>query len=64
MNPNIQTGGRATMQNDGNFVLYDSRGNPFWSTKTDNKGNPPYTLMLQDTGRLILVGGKGKVHWT
>ncbi|MDH6139710.1 MULTISPECIES: hypothetical protein [Kitasatospora] len=35
---NPAPGGQAVMQNDGNFVFYNSAGNPTWATNTYNNG--------------------------
>ncbi|UPZ28860.1 RHS repeat-associated core domain-containing protein [Streptomyces sp. LRE541] len=41
------TGAWATMQEDGNFVVYDKDSKPLWDTKTWGSG---YFATLQDTG--------------
>jgi hypothetical protein len=34
-------------QVDGNLVLKDVNGNPYWATDTSNKGPAPYKLVMQ-----------------
>jgi hypothetical protein len=63
------TGGRreipfkAVMQNDGNFVIYNSLNQPIWATGTDRKGSGPYRLVLQDDRNLVLYDANNTVHW-
>ncbi|MFB9366486.1 RHS repeat-associated core domain-containing protein [Kitasatospora albolonga] len=45
-------GSSATMQTDGNFVIYDANRNPLWSTSTWNN-NGAY-LALQDDANLVI----------
>jgi len=42
----------AVMQDDGNFVVYDSFQNPLWSTGTF--GNSGAFIILQDDGNLVV----------
>jgi hypothetical protein len=46
---------RATMQTDGNFVIYD-RGSAIWATGTQGTGRPPYRLAVQPDGNLVIYG--------
>ena len=50
---------RAILQGDGNFVIYNTQGNPRWSTNTalNDKYNNPYSgynLAVQEDGNLVL----------
>ena len=46
---------RATMQTDGNFVIYD-HGSAIWATGTQGKGRLPYRLAVQPDGNLVIYG--------
>jgi len=46
----------ATMQSDGNFVLYNQAGTALWSTGTAGSGASP--MELQDDGNLVLYTAK------
>ena len=52
---------RATMQDDGNFVLYADGDNAVWATGT--MGNPGARLVLQDDRNLVVIGGDGSPKW-
>jgi hypothetical protein len=54
--------GVAIMQGDGNFVLYDSTGNPKWSTHTCCWGSGT-SLSLQNDGNLV-VYNNGLPLWS
>jgi len=63
----------ATMQNDGNFVVYQaaipySSGQPedipLWETNTRQSGVGPWNLILQTDGTLILKDSKNAQQWT
>lgn len=47
---NIGAAGVATMQGDGNFVVYDSGGGAVWHTYSN--GNPGAYLAVQDDSNL------------
>jgi len=47
----------AIMQDDGNFVVYDSFQNPFFNTGT--QGNPGAFIIIQDDGNLVVYAGDG-----
>jgi hypothetical protein len=49
----------ATMQSDGNFVIY-GEGVAIWSTQTQNKGLPPYRLAMQPDGKLVIYGSSAQ----
>ncbi|KZX21235.1 hypothetical protein [Rathayibacter tanaceti] len=51
---------RATMQSDGNFVIYTS-GQPQWSTETTGAGN---RLEMQRDGNAVIYGADGSVKWS
>lgn len=48
-------GGRLALQNDGNLISYDTKGNVTWSWGS-NRGAPPYVLVMGDDGRFTLTG--------
>jgi hypothetical protein len=52
--PHIENRGSffAVMQEDGNFVVYDSNHNPFFDTHTNN--NQGAFIILQDDGNLVV----------
>lgn len=50
----------ATVQLDGNFVLYDKNGQPYYSSATSGQGVTPSRLILQATGKLALIDATGK----
>ena len=54
----------ASMQRDGNFVVYRQGGIALWSTKTSGKGTGPYRLVMQGDGNLVLYDKAGKVSWS
>ncbi|MBM3779799.1 MAG: matrixin family metalloprotease, partial [Acidimicrobiia bacterium] len=53
--------GFATLQGDGNFVIYDAGGTPVFNTGTRAIGNTQ--LYVQDDGNLVLYGPDGRVLW-
>ena len=46
--------GKAVMQEDGNFVLYDKNNYPYWATETYGKGAAPYRMTMQKDRNLVL----------
>ena len=55
-------GAWATVQGDGNFVVYTSAGDPLWNSGTF--GNGPSTLTVRDNGDLVLTrDSDGAVTW-
>jgi hypothetical protein len=48
-------GNSAIMQEDGNFVLYDTAGSPVWAT--DTSGHPGAHLAVQEDGNLVVYLG-------
>lgn len=53
--------GEAKMQSDGNFVIYDSSGQPVWSTGTHGFDGA-YLALLND-GSLVILGSDGAALW-
>jgi hypothetical protein len=51
----------ATMQTDGNFVVYDVAHNPIWSTNT--AGHPGAYLRQQYDGNLVVYSAGGTPLW-
>jgi hypothetical protein len=67
---NSQTQGKgsgcyARINNDGNFVVYDSQNNVIWQTKTVNSGvdDSPYNVVLENTGNLVIYSRSNKCIW-
>jgi len=56
-------GTRALMQGDGNLVVYGSSGGAVWSTGTGRHSPDGFRLVLDDYGRLSIVGARGRL-WT
>lgn len=50
-------------QDDGNLVLYDENGQPFWQTDTQGKGKGPYRFLVQDDRNLVLYDSTNAVIW-
>lgn len=55
------TAGRAVLQGDGNFVIYDSENVPLWFTGTG--GNPGASLVVQSDGNIVLYSAAGLPLW-
>ena len=55
------SGARAVVQDDGNFVVYDSSDSALWAS--DTSGNPGAYLSLRDTGELSVVSATGSRLW-
>ena len=53
----------ATMQEDGNVVLYNN-SKPIWASGTMNKGKSPYKLYMQGDGNLVAYGVSGAIWAT
>ncbi|MFD9698593.1 LysM peptidoglycan-binding domain-containing protein [Lentzea sp. NPDC059081] len=52
---------RATLQDDGNFVLYAGDDSAVWATGT--QGNEGSRLVLQDDRNLVVLAGDGSAKW-
>jgi hypothetical protein len=55
-------GAYATMQADGNFVIYAANGHPLWSTNTS--GNPGAFLVIQTDGNVVLYDADSRPLWS
>jgi len=53
----------ASMQRDGNFVLYRQGGIQLWSSGTSGKGTGPFRLEMQSDGNLVIYDKDGKYTW-
>ncbi len=53
--------GRAVMQSDGNFVIYDQWGSAIWHTNTG--GNPGAYLIVQNDGNVVIYSSQGWPLW-
>ena len=51
----------ASMQQDGNLVLYAASGEPVWASQTD--GNDGAYLLLQDDRNLVIYSADGSPLW-
>ena len=51
------------MQINGNLVLNDKNGEVVWKTKTSNKGEPPYRLVMQSDGNLVILDKNSNTTW-
>ena len=50
------------MQDDGNLVLY-CEDTPIWATRTNQKGSPPYKLVMQEDNQLCINDGDNTCIW-
>ena len=60
-NPDGSTAVRAILQDDGNFVLYNSSSKPVWDSDTDD--NPGDSLVVQNDGNVVIYSASGAVLW-
>lgn len=54
----------AKLQSDGNFVVYDAKGNVAWSSATFGKGTGPYSMKMQPDGNFVLYDSKSAAIWS
>ena len=57
---------RATIQVDGNFVVYKREkeaSSAIWCTNTHQRGSPPYRLAMQLDGNLVVYGSENSILW-
>ena len=54
---------RLCMQDNGNLVLYSAQ-EPIWSSRTQNKGQPPFRLIMQQDNQLCIYDSSGSPTWT
>jgi len=52
----------ATMQTDGNFVVY-THGQAKWASNTNGKGTAPYRLVMQGDGNLVVYDKNNQATW-
>lgn len=52
---------RASVQEDGNFVLYTSDDKPVWASETSGKSG--VRLTVQDDRNVVLYDGEGRPVW-
>lgn len=56
--------GSATLQSDGNLVLYDIYHAQYWSTGTAGKGIPPYySLVMQGDRNIVIYDSNANATW-
>ena len=57
----------AVMQQDGNFVLYQTQlwipQNAIWASGTNGKGVPPTKITMQDDGNLVIYDTYNTATW-
>eukprot|EP00123_Amoebidium_parasiticum_P007097 comp17874_c0_seq1/m.18084 comp17874_c0_seq1/g.18084 ORF comp17874_c0_seq1/g.18084 comp17874_c0_seq1/m.18084 type:complete len:585 (-) comp17874_c0_seq1:151-1905(-) len=56
-------GHKGLMQTDGNFVLYDCKGTPYYNTQTAGIPGPP-TLTLEKNALITFKDRRGIVQWS
>jgi len=54
---------RLCMHHNGNLVLYSAQ-EPIWSSRTQNKGQPPFRLIMQQDNQLCIYDSSGSPTWT
>ncbi len=54
------TAGRAALQRDGRFVVYDAEGTPRWTS--GSRAGSGAVLVLQDDGNVVVRGRDGALH--
>jgi hypothetical protein len=52
---------KCVLQEDGNFVIYDSENQPVWATQT--AGHNLGYLIIQDDGNAVIYNDQGKAIW-
>ncbi len=57
-------GAWATMQDDGNFVVYDADRTPLWSTGTWKGSGSGYFATLQDNGSFTVYDADWQLKWS
>ncbi|MEU1505546.1 RHS repeat-associated core domain-containing protein [Kitasatospora sp. NPDC005748] len=63
-NTQDHSGAWATMQDDGNFVVYDPQRVPLWSSKTWVGNNSGYFAKVQDDGNFIVFTSSWQAKWS
>lgn len=52
---------RAVMQPDGNFVLYNADGRPYWSAKSQGRSPPASQVVVDASGEWLIKNFNGGV---
>lgn len=52
----------VTLHSDGNLVVQTS-GRPAWATNTQNRGEGPYRLDMQEDGNLVIYDVRNQAVW-
>lgn len=56
---------KCTLNENGILELYNGKGGKYWdSGKNTNQGNPPFTLRMQDNGRIVIFDADGNAGWS
>jgi hypothetical protein len=50
-------------QQDGNLVIYNSQGQPVWSSGSEGRGSPPYFSTMQDDGNFVIYDANNSAIW-
>lgn len=59
----VNNPGKVVMQNDGNLVIYNSKGEEYWSSGTGGLNNPPYRLTVENNRNVYIVDRNGEYIW-
>ena len=51
-------------QQDGNLVIYNSQGQPVWSSGSEGQGSPPYFSTMQGDGNFVIYGANNSPIWS
>lgn len=55
---------RATIQPDGNFVVYNADGSAKWHTRTHGTANGPFAVKFRSDGQLVIVDSGDNTIWS
>lgn len=64
MNVTNRADSKVMMQTDNNFVLYGPLGTALWASATNGKGSGAASLVMEDTGALVVYDSSKKVLWS
>jgi len=53
----------ASLQSDGNFVVYNSARKALWASNSWGQGTAPYKLILQPDNNLVLYDTNNRAVW-
>lgn len=52
------------MQDDGNFVVYTDHAKPVWQSGVHGSQYKGSKLILEDTGKLVILKGEKDIVWS